>query len=120
MIMLQSTFHLKPETAREAIGLMRHMVHLCQQEHGCLSYEYFAGVSDPNQVVLLQEWENIDALRSHYQTEHMEDFLSKLGEHLDRPVSTRSYISQEESEALMGSGGEEEEEEAPARDHTLH
>lgn len=119
MIMLQSTFHLKPETAREAIGLMRNMVHLCQREHGCLSYEYFSGVSNPNQVVLLQEWENIEALRSHYRTEHMEDFLSKLGEHLEQPVSTRSYISQEESEALLG-GDDDEEEDSPAREHTLH
>jgi quinol monooxygenase YgiN len=96
MIMVQSTFHLLPETKPDAIGLMKNMVRLCRQEHGCLSYEYYEGVTDPNQIVLLQEWENADCLQGHYQTDHMEDFLNKLGEYLESPVTTHSYVSQEE------------------------
>lgn len=97
MIVVQSTFQLLPESKDEALELMRNMVRLCQQEHGCLAYEYFEGISDPNQVVLLQEWEDADCLQGHYQTDHMEDFLAKLGRFLESPVSTRSYISQEDS-----------------------
>ena len=96
MIMVQSTFQLHPETREEALGLMKNMVRLCRQEHGCLSYEYFEGITDPNQVVLLQEWENAECLEEHYQTDHMEDFLQRLGAYLSSPVSTRSYMSQDE------------------------
>ncbi|MEX2468170.1 MAG: putative quinol monooxygenase [Pseudohongiellaceae bacterium] len=96
MIMVQSTFQLHPESRDEALGLMKNMVRLCRQEHGCLGYEYFAGITNPNQVVLLQEWENADSLEEHYQTAHMEDFLNKLGQFLSSPVSTRSYVAQEE------------------------
>lgn len=96
MIMVQSTFHLLPESKADALRLMKNMVRLCRKEHGCLSYEYFEGVTDPNQVILLQEWENADCLQGHYQTEHMEDFLDKLGQFLQSPVSTRSYVSQDE------------------------
>ncbi len=96
MIMVQSTFHLVPGSRDDAIKLMKNMVRLCRKEPGCLSYEYFAGISDDNQVILLQEWENADSLEEHYQTEHMEDFLNKLGKYLVSPVSTRSYLSQEE------------------------
>ena len=97
MIVVQSTFQLLPESKDEALELMRNMVRLCRQEHGCLAYEYFEGVTDPNQVVLLQEWEDADCLQGHYQTDHMEDFLSRLGRFLESPVSTRSYISQEDN-----------------------
>jgi len=96
MIMVQSTFHLLPDTKPEALDLMRNMVRLCRLEHGCLGYEYFEGVTDPNQVILLQEWENTDCLQGHYQTDHMEAFLRKLGKFLESPISTRSYVSQEE------------------------
>jgi len=94
--MVQSTFQLVAESKSEAIDLMKDMVRLCRQEHGCLSYEYFEGLTDTNQVVLLQEWENADCLQGHYQTAHMEEFLSKLGNYLQSEVSTRSYASQDE------------------------
>lgn len=96
MIMVQSTFHLIADSKPEAIALMKNMVRLCRQEHGCLSYEYFEGLTDTNQVVLLQEWENADCLQGHYQTAHMEEFLGKLGNFLESEVVTRSYASQDE------------------------
>lgn len=96
MIMVQSTFHLVPESRDDAIKLMKNMVRLCRKEQGCMSYEYFEGISDANQVILLQEWESAENLEEHYQTEHMENFLNKLGKFLESPVSTRSYLSQEE------------------------
>jgi quinol monooxygenase YgiN len=96
MIMVQSTFHLRAESKPKVIALMTNMVRLCRQEHGCISYEYFAGVTDCNQIILLQEWENADCLQGHYQAEHMDDFMSRLVPSLDKPISTRSYFSQEE------------------------
>mgnify|MGYP003573820329 FL=1 len=96
MIMVQSTFQLVAESKSEALELMKNMVRLCRQEHGCLSYEYFEGLTDKNQVVLLQEWENADCLQGHYQTAHMEEFLAKLGSYLQSEVTTRSYASQDE------------------------
>ena len=119
MIMVQSTFHLLPEFRAEALGLMKNMVRLCRQEHGCLSYEYFEGVSDPNQVILLQEWENADCLEEHYQTDHMEDFLGKLGRCLSSPVSTRSYVSQDERVA-RSKVSKKLSDEPPKPEQTIH
>ena len=115
MIMVQSTFHLLPEAKPDAIRLMKNMVRLCRQEHGCLSYEYFEGMTDPYQVVLLQEWENADCLQEHYQTDHMDDFLGKLGKLLGSPVSTRSYVSQEEKVVTSHS-----KDELPKPEQTIH
>jgi quinol monooxygenase YgiN len=96
MIMVQSTFQLLPDSREEALQLMKNMVRLCRQEHGCLSYEYFEGVTETNQVILLQEWEDADCLQEHYQTDHMEDFIGKLGNFLESPIITRSYMSQKD------------------------
>jgi len=103
MIMVQSTFHLVAESKSEALDLMKGMVRLCRQEHGCLDYEYFEGMTDTNQIVLLQGWENADCLQAHYQTAHMEDFLGKLGNYLQSEVITRSYASQDEPRATSAS-----------------
>jgi len=61
MIMVQSTFQLDADNKDDVIRLMKNMVRLCRQEHGCLSYEYYEGVTDPYQVILLQEWEKLFA-----------------------------------------------------------
>ena len=115
MIVVQSMFHLLPDSRDEALELMRNMVRLCRQEHGCLNYEYYEGVTDPYRVVLLQEWEDADCLHGHYQTEHMEDFLSRLGRYLDSPVRTRSYVSREEP-----GPGAKTANEPPAPQYTIH
>ena len=96
MIIVQNTFHLLSKSKSEVIDLMKNMVLLCRKEQGCISYEYFEGITDSNRIVLLQEWENADSLQGHYQTEHMDNFMSKLVHHLEKPIITRSYFTQED------------------------
>jgi len=97
MIIVQSTFHLRPEALAKALLFMENMQTACQKEFGCISYEYFQSISDPNQVVLMQEWESAEDLQGHYQTEHMADFLMNLGDCLSADISTRRYVSRDES-----------------------
>ena len=99
MIILQSTFQLLPESVDEAIELMREMMRLCRHEHGCRHYSYFQGISDPGEVMLLQEWDDAASLQGHYETDHMDKFVSKLGPLLRSPITTRSYVSQDEESA---------------------
>lgn len=115
MIMVQSTFQLLPESKAQVLKLMKNMVRLCRQEHGCLNYEYFEGVTDSSRVILVQEWENAECLQGHYQTEHMQDFISKLGEHLESDITTRSYYSQEESAVTPQTSDE-----LPAPEQIIH
>lgn len=107
MIIVQSTFELLPETKPAALALMQNMVTLCRQEYGCLSYEYYEGMTETNRVILLQEWENADCLQAHYQTEHMESFLANLSTHLQSPIVTRSYLAQEDAPVKVKVGDPE-------------
>ncbi|MDG2420278.1 MAG: putative quinol monooxygenase [Gammaproteobacteria bacterium] len=117
MIMVQSTFQLDPENKGSVIRLMKKMVQLCRQEHGCLSYEYYEGMTDSCQIILLQEWENADCLQDHYQTDHMADFLNKLSKYLESPVTTRSYVSQE---AQASASTNPTNEDLPKPEQTIH
>lgn len=91
MIIVHGTFPVKPELRAEALELMRKMAIASRAEMGCISYEFYIGLSDPNTLLLFQEWESVDALQGHFDTEHMEDFLKVLPEVLDGEVSTRRY-----------------------------
>jgi len=113
--MVQSTFHLLETGKAEVLELMREMVELCLKEQGCISYEYFAGITKPNQIILLQEWKNAEYLQEHYQTEHMEKFLQNLGQHLEKPVVTQSFVSPDSRVAAAKLSDE-----APKPEQTIH
>lgn len=101
MIIVHGTIPLKPESLDEAIALAREMAGATQAEPGCLSYDFYVGVSDPHALLLFQEWETMDALMAHFKTEHMEVFLRELPRLLNGEISTRRYAVQvmdEESE----------------------
>ncbi len=92
MIIVHGVFPLKAETRKEALKLMRKMAHRCRAEQGCISYEFYVGLSDPNTLLLFQEWESAEALQDHFETEHIEEFLRVIPKVLDGAVATRRYV----------------------------
>ena len=91
MIIVHGTFPVKPDVREEALQLMKRMSVASKAEAGCISYEFYVGLSDPNTLMLFQEWESVEALQDHFETEHMEEFLKVLPDVLDGEVSTRRY-----------------------------
>lgn len=91
MIIVHGTFPVKPELRDDALKMMRSMATASKAEFGCITYEFYVGLSDPNTLLLFQEWESVEALQGHFETNHMEDFLKKLPDVLNGEVSTRRY-----------------------------
>ena len=91
MIIVHGTFPIKPDQLSQALELMRTMSSASQAEYGCVTYEFYVGLTDPNTQLLFQEGESVDALQGHFQTDHMDEFLKLLPEVLDGDVSTRRY-----------------------------
>lgn len=89
---------------------------------GCISYEFYVALSDPNKLLLFQEWESVDALQGHFDTDHMEEFLKALPDVLDGEVSTRRYEVRSASE-MAEEHSEAEAEYTPryqSRDKIIH
>ena len=91
MIIVHGTFPVKAEVRDDALELMRHMAAASQEEEGCISYEFYVGLTNPNTLLLFQEWESVDALQGHFETDHMEEFLKLLPSFLDGEVASRRY-----------------------------
>lgn len=91
MIIVHGTFPVKPELRDDALEMMRRMSIASRAEYGCISYEFYVGITNVNTLLLFQEWESAEALQGHFETNHMEEFLSRLPDVLDGEVSTRRY-----------------------------
>ena len=94
MIIVHGTIPLRPESREEALQLARRMADATREEPGCISYDFYVGLSDPNTLMLFQEWESMEALMGHFQTAHMEEFLQELPELVSGEITTRRYAVQ--------------------------
>ena len=94
MIIVHGTIPIKPDAREQALELARRMAEATRSELGCLSYEFYVGLSDPNTLLLFQEWENMDALMTHFQTPHMEQFLQDLPGVVSGEITTKRYAVQ--------------------------
>lgn len=94
MIIVHGTIPIRPELREEALGLARVMTEETQKEPGCISYDFYVGLSDPNTLLLFQEWADMDALMAHFQTAHMETFLAQLPGVVAGEITTRRYAVQ--------------------------
>ena len=109
MIVVQGTIPVKPELRNDALQAAQEMMEASQAEPGCITYEFFVGLANPNTLMLFQEWDSVDALQDHYKSSHTEVFLRKLVDFLDGEIATRRY-------AVVEDDDEDEDIEAGAHD----
>ena len=65
MIIVHGIIPIKAAQRDKALDLARVMSEATRTEDGCISYEFYVGLRDPNTLILLQEWENMEALAGH-------------------------------------------------------
>jgi quinol monooxygenase YgiN len=98
MIIVHGTIPIRADQRERALDLARVMSEATQAEPGCISYDFFIGLRDPNTLMLFQEWENMDALMGHFQTDHMEAFLKELPSVTAGEITTRRFAVQGSSD----------------------
>ena len=94
MIIVHGSIPIKPDRREQALELARSMTEATQKERGCLSYDFYIGLRDPNTLMLFQEWESMEVLMEHYQSTHMAEFLKELPKVINGKVKTRRYAVQ--------------------------
>ncbi|HCD27709.1 MAG TPA: hypothetical protein DER02_09315 [Gammaproteobacteria bacterium] len=102
MIIVHGKIPIHGEQRDVALKLAQQMADATRAEYGCITYEFYIGLSDPNMLMLFQEWENTEALMAHFETEHMQEFLEALPEIVSGDIVTRRYAvhSMEEEETM--------------------
>jgi len=94
VIIVHGTIPVRPDCREQALKLARGMAEATRAEPGCISYDFYVGLSDPNTLMLFQEWESMEALMRHFQTSHMEEFLRALPTVVSGEIITRRYAVQ--------------------------
>lgn len=65
-------YQVKPEETETVLGLLGEMAAATRTEEANISYEFFQGVEDPAQIVILERYTDAAGFAAHREYEHIE------------------------------------------------
>jgi quinol monooxygenase YgiN len=83
MILITGKAKLLPEHRDATIAAMNTMSAASLAEPGCIDYRFWISTTDPNTLLLLEEWEDQASLDAHITQPHLAEFGAALGPALD-------------------------------------
>jgi quinol monooxygenase YgiN len=83
MIMITLTAKLLAEHRETALAAAKKMSAQSLTEPGCLDYRFWISTEDPNSILLLEQWQDQDALNTHMAQPALAEFAAALGSALD-------------------------------------
>ncbi len=91
MIIVHGFVSYRHASRERAVQLFHEISRTARLEPGCQRYDVFLAVTGAPTLFLLQEWDNLDALSSHFRTEDMERLVQSLPDVLDGEIETRRF-----------------------------
>lgn len=67
------------DTIDELVALSLAHVRRSRAEPGCISHAVHRHVEDPNHLVFVEQWADMDALRAHFAVPASRDFVDAIG-----------------------------------------
>jgi len=74
MIIVSGKVVVAEGVAEKLRGEMETVIAATRAEAGCIDYRYGTDVLEPNVILVLEYWENWDALKAHGQAPHMKSW----------------------------------------------
>jgi quinol monooxygenase YgiN len=80
MINVVARSSAKGDNLDRILELSKEMVEKTVKEEGCIRYELFQDIKDPNVMIFIEEWESEEALKRHMVSEHFTTIIPQLNE----------------------------------------
>jgi heme-degrading monooxygenase HmoA len=92
MILERATFQIKQGSERKFEADFATAREIALESSGCISVHLHRGIEEPDQYLVLIEWESVDAhLRVFRKSEHFERWAALLRPHYAGPPSGEHY-----------------------------
>jgi len=83
---------VKKEKIEEFILLAQKLVEATNKyDEGCIHYELYQDINNPQVLTFIEEWESMDALNKHMDADHFKEIVPKLGAFADGPEDVHLY-----------------------------
>lgn len=83
-------YRTKPDTTEKVLEFLARMASESRNEPGNISYEFFRGVEDDRQIVILESYQSAEAFEQHRQSPH---FLTIGAQHIIPELESRTVTT---------------------------
>jgi quinol monooxygenase YgiN len=74
MIMVTAKIRAKSGERDNIIAKSQDLIESSCLDPGCISYNLYASTANADLLLMLEQWENLEVLQSHMETEHFKAF----------------------------------------------
>ncbi|HEV3129819.1 MAG TPA: putative quinol monooxygenase [Solirubrobacteraceae bacterium] len=78
MIVVVGRVQTDSEKRAELVRIGQAVAAASRQESGCISYRVYEDTERENEFVFVEEWESDEALRRHFATSHIGEFMRAI------------------------------------------
>jgi len=76
-----------------------------REEAGCISYRMYEDTERENEFVFVEEWESDEALKAHFGTSHIREFMQAIPATLTAPPDVKFHTVANSADLAQVSGG---------------
>ncbi|WP_028829275.1 putative quinol monooxygenase [Proteocatella sphenisci] len=70
----------KEDKVKRVLELAKGLVEETLKEDGCINYEMYEDLNNPGILIMVEEWETMEALNNHMSSEHFKNIVPKMNE----------------------------------------
>jgi quinol monooxygenase YgiN len=94
MIVVTAKMNVNPDFKYDFMVATEPLIKHTRSEKGCLSYNLYADIDDPNQMVMLEFWKDAESLDAHMDSLHFKAFGKAIPEYLADEIELSKYEAQ--------------------------
>lgn len=78
MVKVIAKFFVKEDKVEEFLKLASVLVEESRKEEGCVSYNLLQDVSNPQTLIMVEEWESAKILKTHMASAHFTSIIPEM------------------------------------------
>ena len=82
MIVVIARLVIKPGSIPHLVGPAKVMIAQTRKETGCIAYDLYSSITEPETMIFLERWETREALSAHARTAHVATWREASNPHL--------------------------------------
>jgi quinol monooxygenase YgiN len=94
MIVVTAKMNVKPASKYDFMVETEPLIKHTRSEKGCISYNLYNDTDDPNQLIMLEFWKDMDALDAHMNTVHFKAFGNAISKYLTGEIEISKFDAQ--------------------------
>lgn len=102
MIFITARFHIEPEHADRWPEIASELTEGTRSEEGCLWYDWYRSVDDPNVYVVVEAFKDDRAAGAHVNSEHFVNARKELPQYLARTPEIVNFTVDQDDWSELG------------------